>query len=300
MNQIKIGLIGLDTSHVSAFTGLLNDADNPFHVEGGRVVAAFPGGSNDFALSRDRVAGFTGEIRDKYGVEILDSPAAVAQECDAILLTAVDGRAHPELFREIAPFGKPTFVDKPFAVSFQDAQMMANLAREHGVALMSSSSLRYSQALQDALKSESDWIGVDACGSMNIEPTQPGLFWYGIHTVEMIYTVLGRGCVRVSAQSNEDFDVVTGVWSDGRMATIRGNRVGNGTFGVLLHGAQKSHFVDAYADPKPGYAGLLEKIMPFFQGGKADVPIEETLEIVRFIEAANQARESGETVELAS
>ena len=135
---------------------------------------------------------------------------------------------------------------------------------------------------------------------MNIEPTQPGLFWYGIHTVEMIYTVLGRGCVRVSAESNDKFDVVTAVWNDGRMATLRGNRAGNGTFGALLHGAQKSRFVDAYSDPKPGYAALLEKVMEFFESGRADVPLEETLEIVRFIEAANQARQSGETVELAS
>lgn len=298
MNQLKIGLIGLDTSHVPAFTGLLNDADHPFHSEGGHVVAAFPGGSDDFALSRDRVAGFTDEIREKYGVEMLDSPAAVAQKCDAILLTSVDGRVHPQQFAEIASFGKPTFIDKPFAVSSKDARAMANLAQKHNVPLMSSSSLRYSQSLQDALQSESDWLGVDVCGSMNIEPTQPGLFWYGIHTVEMIYTVLGRGCSHVSAESNEKFDVVTGVWNDGRMATLRGNRAGNGTFGVLLHGAQKSRFVDAYADPKPGYAGLLEKIMPFFQTGQAAVPIEETLEIIRFIEAANQARESGEKVEL--
>ena len=66
---LRAGIIGLDTSHVVAFTQLLNAATPKPEVAGVRVVAAYPGGSPDIPSSRDRVAGFTQELRDKFGVD---------------------------------------------------------------------------------------------------------------------------------------------------------------------------------------------------------------------------------------
>lgn len=299
-NPLKIGLVGLDTSHVSAFARLLNDATDPFHVAGGRVVAAFAGGSPDFALSRDRVEGFTRELREKHSVRMLDSPAAVAEVCDAIMLTSVDGRVHLSQFSELAPLGKPVFIDKPFAINSDDARSMAELAAQHETSLMSCSSLRYAQPLVEALDemaaNDESVVGVDCSGPMPLEPTQPGLFWYGIHCVEMAYAVLGRGCQRLSVVSNADFDVVTAQWEDGRLATIRGNRSGNNGFGTLLHAAKISRYVAASEHPKPTYAAMLPHIMTLFHTGVSSVPIEETIEIVRFIEAANLSRATGAPV----
>ena len=55
-SELRLGLIGLDTSHVIAFTRLLNDTNHKDHVTGGKVVAAFAGGSSDIesSYSRDR------------------------------------------------------------------------------------------------------------------------------------------------------------------------------------------------------------------------------------------------------
>lgn len=301
-NFLKIGLIGLDTSHVLAFTRLLNDETAPFHVAGGRVVAAFAGGSPDFALSRDRVEGFSRELVDDYRVQILESPAAVAEHCDALMLTSVDGRVHLSQLSEIASLGKPTFIDKPFAVDSNEAQQMVELAAQHKMPLMGCSGLRYAQPLVDALSEMADAgeavVGVDCYGPMQLEATQPGLFWYGIHCVEMVYAALGCGCQSVSVVSNQDFDIVTAQWRDGRLATIRGNRLGNNAFGATLHGAKTSRAVAASAHPKPTYAALLPHIMTLFRTGVSPIPIEETLEIVRFIEAANKSRGSGAVVKL--
>lgn len=294
---LKIGLIGLDTSHVLAFTRLLNDENAPFHVAGGRVVAAFAGGSPDFALSHDRVEGFTQKLVDEYQVQILESPTAVAEHCDALMLTSVDGRVHLSQLGEIAPVGKPTFVDKPFALDSGQAQQMVELAAQHKMPIMGCSSLRYAQPLVEALSEMAEEgervVGIDCYGPMQLEATQPGLFWYGIHCVEMVYAALGCGCQSVSVVSNQDFEVVTAQWSDGRLATIRGNRVGNNAFGATLQGAKTSRAVAASAHPKPTYAALLPHVMTLFRTGVSPIPIEETLEIVRFIEAANQSRESG-------
>ena len=48
---IKVGIIGLDTSHVIAFTKAFNDPSDKDHVPGLRVVAAYKGGSPDVESS---------------------------------------------------------------------------------------------------------------------------------------------------------------------------------------------------------------------------------------------------------
>ncbi|MFC0330297.1 Gfo/Idh/MocA family protein [Paenibacillus sepulcri] len=297
---LNIGMIGLDTSHVTAFARLLNDPGQQHHVPGGRVTAAFPGGSPDFAMSWSRLPGFKKELVDAYGVNIVESPEQAAEQSDAVLLLSVDGRVHLEQLRRIAPLRRPVFVDKPFAVSSEDARGMAELAAEYGFPLMSCSALRYAEALSQALLAEGEGsiIGADYYGPMEIQPTQPGFFWYGIHTAEMLYRTLGTGCARVTVTTNDDHDQVVGVWADGRVGTIRGNRKGNKTFGGLVHREKGTSFVDYNASSKPYYASLLEHVMEMFKDGSPDVAVVETLEIIRFLEAANESRASGLTVAL--
>ena len=52
---VRVGLIGLDTSHSPAFTKILNDPDAASDVAGYRVVAAYPNGSADIASSVRRI-----------------------------------------------------------------------------------------------------------------------------------------------------------------------------------------------------------------------------------------------------
>lgn len=297
--SLNIGMIGLDTSHCTAFAKLLNDPNHEYHVHGGKIISAFPGGSPDFELSWSRLEKFTSSLRDEYGVQLLDSPEAVAERSDAILLTSVDGRVHLEQFRRIAPFGKPVFIDKPFAVTTADAKEMVRLAAENDVPIMSASSLRYAQGLVDALSGEtSDILGADCYGPMEIQPTQPGLFWYGIHSAEMLYRILGKGCVQVTASTSEDHELVVGIWEDGRIGTIRGNRAGNKTFGAVIHRNNKTEFVDASLHPKPVYAGLLQAAIDMFQTRVATIDVQETVEIIRFLEAANESRATGKMIKL--
>ncbi|NIK74950.1 hypothetical protein FHS15_000048 [Paenibacillus castaneae] len=291
-NIIKIGIIGLDTSHVLAFTQLINDPKHEYHVPGGRIVAAFPGGSPDFELSISRVEGYTDQLREQFGVRIVNSPQAVAEACDAILLESADGRVHLEQFRLIAPYGKPVFIDKPLTVCSEEAREIVALAKQYAIPIMSTSALRFAEGFVQTLQApnKSPIIGADIYGPMTIEPTQKGYFWYGIHTVEMLFTVLGKACESVMAFSNEDYDVLVGRWSDGRIGTIRGNRVGNMKFGATIHRETECDFVDVSSHSKPYYASLMERVITMFQSGKPVMDMEETLQIIRFIEAANESR----------
>lgn len=288
--ELRIGLIGLDTSHVIAFTQLLNDPDNPSHVPGGRVVAAFKGGSPDLPDSRDRVEGYTQELREKWGVQILDSIEALCAAVDAVMLESVDGRPHLEQARPVLRARKPLFIDKPMAGSLRDVIEIFRLARETGTPCWSSSSLRYYPGLIELKKTDVGVVrGAVSTGPAPLEPHHPDLFWYGIHPTEALFAVLGTGCERVVRTHTPDTDVVTGVWRDGRVGTLIGIRHAAAPYRVTLFGTR------AVVDQKPGgdYAPLIREVMRFFQTGVVPVPPEETLELFAFMEAADESKRRG-------
>ncbi|TVY08590.1 gfo/Idh/MocA family oxidoreductase [Paenibacillus cremeus] len=289
-------MIGLDTSHVSHFTKVLNSPEHENHIPGGRIVTAYRGvPSADFEASYSRIDRFSSELQSEYGVELVGSAEEVAERSDAIFLMSVDGRVHRELFRRIAPYGKPVFIDKPLAVDSRSARDIAQLAERYGVKWMSCSSRRFSASFTEELErtGEGDIIGADMYGPMPLEPTQPGLFWYGIHIVDMLYRALGQGCTHVTATTGDDHDLVVGVWKDGRIGTIRGNRMGNKTAGGLLHRTASTRFVDVERSSTRAYAAAVGQAMQMFTTGVVPINPAETLEIVRFIEAANESRATG-------
>jgi hypothetical protein len=295
--DLRIGLIGLDTSHVTAFTKLLNDAADPNHVPGGKVVAAFKGGSPDIESSWSRVEGYTKELVGKYGVRVFDSIPALCQEVDAVMIESVDGRPHLAQVRPVFAARKPVFIDKPVAGSLADALEIYRLARQHNVPCFSSSSLRYYPGLVELRKSDVGTIkGAISTGPCHLEPHHPDLFWYGVHPAEALYAALGTGCESVVRTSTPDTDLVTGVWKDGRVGTVIGIRNAAAPYRVTLFGTK------AVLDQKPGgdYAPLVREVIRFFQTGVAPVSAEETIELFAFMEAADASkRQGGKPVRLA-
>lgn len=289
---LRLGLIGLDTSHVEGFALLLNDPEHPDHLPGACIVAGYPGGSADFALSAGRVEEYTRRLRDRYGVSMLESPAEVAAAVDAILLSSIDGRVHREQFVAIAPCRRPVYINKPFATSLADAQAIADLSRLHGTPVFTSSSLRYAGALRSALADDSGGqvVGADFHGPLPLEPTQPGFFWYGIHVIEMLYAAMGPGCRRLWTTSTPDHEVVTAEWNDGRIGVVRGLRGGGKhTFGGIVYREKTTQFVDTSTGVAADI-GLTREILRFFLSTTPPVPLAESIEIVRFIEAANESK----------
>jgi hypothetical protein len=292
---IRVGMIGLDTSHTVAFTQLLNDPSRPDHIPGARVVAAYKGGSPDVEASATRIDRFTAELRDKWKIEIVDSIEALVQRVDAVLLESVDGRVHLAQAKPIIAAKKPLFIDKPFTASTRDAIELARLAKQNGTPIFSSSSLRFNEGVQ-AIKRDpraSEVLGAITWGPATLEPHHPDLFWYGVHTVEALYTLMGPGCERVARTHTPDADVVTGVWKDGRIGVMRGIRKGEDEYGQVVF-APKAIVSTPRPDPggpkRSSYYGLLTEVVRFFQTGNSPVPIEETIEIMAFMEAADLSK----------
>jgi predicted dehydrogenase len=299
-NDLRVGIIGFDTSHVPAFCKVLNDASDPWHVPGARVTCGYASFSPDLEASYSRVEGFKREATDKYGVELVDSLEALLSRVDAVLLESVDGRRHLAEARPAIAAHKPLFIDKPMAANYADAAEIFRLAGAARCPVFSSSSLRYDANIL-AIKSDAELGQVLACDAFSpakLDPTNPGLFWYGVHGVEILYTFMGPGCRRLTCHATDAYDVVVGEWPDGRLGTMRGIRVGAGNYGATVYGEKKVAQA-TYSTTVPIYAQLLKEIVAFFQTGAPPVSDDETLEIMAFMQAALVSARERRAVELA-
>lgn len=293
----RIGMIGLDTSHSVAFTKTFNAADAGPEYGGYKVVAAYPKGSNDIESSVKRIPGYIEEVK-KLGVKIVDSIADVLRECDVVLLETNDGRLHLEQAIPVFKAGKTVFIDKPIAASLPDAIAIFNAAEKYKVPVFSSSSLRYAPTVQANVSGKAGKIqGVDVFSPAHLEKTHMDFSWYGIHGVEMLFTLMGLGCESVSRTHTPDADVVVGLWNDGRIGTFRGIRYNKIGYGGSVFGDKSIEPLDGAG----GYNPLLVEVAKFFQTGKAPVTAQETIEIFAFMEAADESkRQGGKSVSLAS
>lgn len=282
--ELRIGLIGLDTSHVIAFTKVLNDPAQSGHVPGGRVLAAFKGGSPDIESSRTRVDDYTRQLQEEFGVQLYDTIEELCAHVDAVMLESVDGRPHLWQAIPVILAGKPLFIDKPMAGSLGDVLAIFKLAAKHGVPVFSASSLRYGHNTQAVRQGAIGRVlRAETTSPFHIEPKHPDLFWYGIHGVESLFTVMGRGCVSVTRGTTDDGLVeVTGVWDGGRVGVYRESK----GYGGRAEGERGTMEVGAY----DGYAPLVAEVMRFFRTGIAPVAPEETIELFAFMEAADESQ----------
>ncbi|MDZ4700283.1 MAG: Gfo/Idh/MocA family oxidoreductase [Rhodothermales bacterium] len=287
--SVRVGIIGLDTSHSVAFTKVLNDSAAAEDVAGFRVVAAYPKGSPDIESSVRRVPEYTAAMRE-MGVEIVDSIEALLEQVDVVLLETNDGRPHYEQALPVIRAGKPLFIDKPIAGTLADAIKIFEAAKAHGVPVFSSSSLRYTANAQAVRAGAVGMVlGAEAYSPATLEPTHPDLFWYGIHGVELLFTAMGTGCQTVQRITTADTDLVVGVWEDGRIGTFRGLRAGKTGYGGVAFGETGIHELGPY----DGYRPLVVEIVRFFRTGVPPVSAEESLEIYAFMEAADESKRDG-------
>jgi hypothetical protein len=290
--DFRVGIIGTDTSHVPAFTKLLNDdPGQPGHIAGARVVAAYKGGSKDIDDSSRRVDQYAEEVRSKWGVEIVPNIQTLLTKVDGVLIESIDGRVHLEQARPVIAARKPLFIDKPLAATLEDAREIARLAKEAAVPWFSSSSLRF--GVLGAPGKVADATGVSTWGPGPFEPHHYlDLAWYAVHPIELLFTLMGPGCETVTRTSGADTDVVTGRWKDGRIGSVRAVRPYS-DYGAIVYRGREVEVNHPKAGGATDYRPLVVEIVKFFQTGKPAAPNSDTLEMFAFMDAAQKSKEQG-------
>ncbi|MEZ4827010.1 MAG: Gfo/Idh/MocA family oxidoreductase [Bacteroidia bacterium] len=286
----SIGVIGLDTSHSVAFSKIINEAPEGSPLAEYRITHAFPKGSEDITSSVSRIPGYIQDVQ-ALGVEISDSIESLLSQVDFVMLETNDGRPHLAQAMKVFEAGKTVFIDKPVAASLSDAVKIYQAAAQHHVPVFSASSLRFSPSTQAVASGEKigKIMGADTFSPAKLEPTHPDFYWYGIHGIESLFTLMGKGCTTVRRTGNAGVDVVVGEWADGRIGTFRGIRDGHQTYGGTAYGTTGV----APAGMYEGYEHLVHEIIRFFGTGKPPVSPEETLEIYAFMTAADISKTKG-------
>jgi hypothetical protein len=288
--MIRLGLLDFDTSHCVAFTQRFNHSGVPADqfVDGAKVVIGCAGESK---LSPERIADFTKDMT-KLGVPLVDKPAEMIGKVDAMLIEAVDGTVHWERSKPFLEAGIPCFIDKPFACSVADAKKIIDLAEKKKVPVFSSSSLRYAPEVVEFVKDPKPGKlhGCTVWSPASLSPIperNAGLFHYGIHGVEVLYTLMGPGCRRVTCLHDKGADTVVGVWKDGRQAALRGIRDGTSAYGFTAFSEKGVKTVTIGTGVI--YRELCKKIVETFEKKQSVLDPAVMLEIVAFIEAANKS-----------
>ncbi len=287
--DLRLGIVGTDTSHVVEFTRMLNDPNDPEHVPGAKVTAAWEGGSADVEESASRRDKYAAQLRSKWNIKIYPDIPSLLKNVDAVLLESLDGRVHLEQAKQVFAGHKPVFIDKPLADSLEDARAIAGLAKEVGVPWFSASSLRYADWVQSLKQPRND--GVITWGPGPQEPHQHlDLSWYAVHPIEVLYALMGPGCEEVTRISTANADVITGRWKDGRLGTVRAVRPYSDYGAVVFRGKTA---VQSPSGSKFSYRLLVQQIVTFFETGKTPVSNQETLEEFAFMDAAQKSKNSG-------
>ncbi|MGX5816569.1 Gfo/Idh/MocA family protein [Chitinophaga lutea] len=286
---IRVGIVGADSSHAIAFTKSFHNPNPAPGLEGFRVTAVLPEASPDIENNIKRLPGFVEELK-KLGVEEVKTMDELLAKCDCLLVESNDGRPHMRQALPALKAGKRVFIDKPLAASLAEGMAIFAAAKQYNGAVFSCSSLRYMESAQQVAGGSIGKVnGADTYSPCALEKTHTDFFWYGIHGVETLYTLMGTGCSTVSRTHAEKTDVAVGLWEDGRIGTFRGNRNGKSEYGGTAFGEKGN----AVLGPFKGYEPLVVKIAEFFRTGVSPVPEAETLEILAFMEAADESKRRG-------
>ncbi len=298
--MIRLGIVDFDSSHSIELTRRFNhvDVDDDQQVEGVRVVLGCPGSSE---MSPERIPGFAKQI-EQCGVQLVEEPAEMLGRIDAVLVLSLCGQAHLERVRPFLEAGIPAYVDKPFACSLADAEEIVRLAAEGGTIVYGSSAIRFSEEIEEFRRRTDRYgavHGVVSYGPAKRAEGNPGLFHYGIHPTEILYSLMGPGCQRLTTSYTAGAEVVSGIWEDGRVATLRGNRSGATAYGFTAFCTNA--VICEQVSTRYAYRNLCRSIVKTFETQRPAVSNQVTVELVKFILASLESeRGNGTSVPLDS
>ena len=245
--------------------------------------------------------------------KICKSLDEVSDDVDLVYIADCDheGKDHLKFAAPGLKKGVPHFVDKPFAYTLQDAQTMVELARKHNTAVMCASLLRFSPYLDRTRKRLADvgpvgCLFVQGCGA-----SLAAVF----HVLSVVQNLLGEGCESVESMGENLFDVLRlhypgraggtsavilnrAGWAPGHKVTsanyhhtsFRASAYGPG-------GAVHTPRIDDYLFPEGGVR-IVRMARRMARTRQPPIPYDSMLELMRMIEAARKAHNTGTRVYL--
>ena len=216
---IKVGILGMDNYQCVAFMQLWHQKDTPENLAGLRVVAAYPGEpSPRIEKTAENLPKWVARAEAQQA-RIVSSVEELLPLVDAVILMSTDGGRHLEEIRPVLAARKPVYVGRPLANSLVDAIKIFQLARQYDCPVFSCSQHRFSPGFVE-MRNHPEVGAVTGCAIYGgYPPEQPVAdpIWSALHGLETMQTIMGAGCETVSRASTDQAELLTCVWSDGRI-----------------------------------------------------------------------------------
>ncbi|MCX6986490.1 MAG: Gfo/Idh/MocA family oxidoreductase [Lentisphaerae bacterium] len=289
--EIKVALIGLDTSHTIEFARRIQAPDCPpdQKVSGLRATACLrfstPFQNEDGLNTRQK------QLED-WGIKVTTDFNDAVKGCDAIMLEINDASYHLEYFKKCATLGKPIFLDKPLADNIENGLEIVRLAKENKVNAISASSLRFDAGLIKACGEMPKPTLVSVYGPLGIAPAGSSIVWYGVHAFEMLEKAMGKGSACVTVRTDGPGVVAIVDYPDKKRGVVELTKDA-WIYGGTLRDSETAISYSVAAGSL--YANIMKEIEKFFRTGKASFNLEDTVEVMAMLDAAERSFKSGKT-----
>ena len=292
--EIRVAVIGLDTSHSVEFPRRMQDPECPAEtrVEGLRAATCL---RFETPFTNPKVLDERQQQLEKWGVKVTENFDEAVAGCDAVMIEINDPAYHLEYFKKCMKSGKPIFLDKPLADTYKNGKAIAGLAEEKHVKVISSSPLRYSQSLADACGKVKKPTQAYCYGPLGIPAVGSGIVWYGVHSFEMLERAMGRGALSVDVKKDDAGAVAIVEYPEKRRGIVE-LTVGNYAYGGTIRDEKAS--APFIVDGSMFYTEELRVLHKFFKTGEAPICLDDALEVMNMLDAAAQSYETGRPVSL--
>lgn len=289
MKEIRIAVIGMDTSHAVQLPKLMQDPESEFKISGMRVTRAMR-----FETPFQNKAGL--DEREAYlrsiGVEVTEDFEYAIGDCDAIMIEINDPSLHLEYFEKVAALGKPVFLDKPFADTVANTRKIIEIGKKYNTRYFTASSLRFTVGLNNLVDSKINVTSAYAWGPLGQAAAGSSIVWYGVHTFEQIERIMGIGAESVTAVPSGKGVVCVVKYKDGRDAVVELNN-DKWVYGDVIRDDAGNDAICSVPAKTPFYYSLMEQIRLFFLDIETPVSIEDSFEVMALCEAADKSFASG-------
>lgn len=283
----SIGMVGVNTSHADQFLRILNGKEGEQPLVDDHPVTMIWGKDDPTRVQ---------ELAGRHGVpNTVSEPKVMIGEVDGVLV--IDdtglGAMHAELAMPFLEAGIPTFIDKPMALSWADANRLFDTAERHGAPLFSASALAF------AIEREAFQADLDRIGALSsVVSVGPGeWFNYGVHAVEMLGTVVDARATKVHRHAYPERDIAVVEYDIGPSAVVETLRDAAYVFHLTAYGAE-GHASMEVKDALGFYTNTMRKFAEMVRTGTAPIPASQTLDVLAILEAGNRSAERGEAVDI--
>jgi len=280
---MRIGIVGAENSHCVHIARALNLGD---------------------AFSDCRVThvwGETPEFAAKAAEEaqiptVVDDYEQMIGHVDGVVVDHRDGKYHLPAARPFVEAGLPVFVDKPFCTDLAEGLEFARFARSKGVPVTSFSVVSLQSSVKNfatAAAKLGRLRAVQTAGPCDIRSEYGGVFFYGIHQVELVTNLLGLEPTQVVTASSDADALATVTFESGPIVTHAFLKDWWAvTFAATAYGDEGAHHAELPFDEEMYVPGI-ELFCRMFLSRDEPLPPAAYLRPVAILEAIDRSLGTG-------